>query len=193
MLKFLRLFFIAVLMVCFLVSCRNRKHESKPVLKTASAPPAKKTKKMPVSSSNQSAETLLRQNIGLSARDLRQNKLYSFVLDWYGTPYKYGGCQRSGVDCSCFTVMLCEKVYGTSLPRRAEDIFKSCDHFDLRDAQEGDLVFFRIGGKKISHVGVYLRNKWFVHASTSRGVIMNSLDEAYYKKYFFCAGRLKDA
>ena len=191
MLKLLRIFFIAVLMLCFLISCRHRRQESQAVLKTASVPPGKKQKKMPAPAP--SRENTLKENLGLSAREINQSRLYSFVMDWYGTPYKYGGCQQSGVDCSCFAGLLCEKVYGMKLPRRTEDIFKSCDHFSVKEAREGDLLFFRIGGKTISHVAVYLKNDWFVHASTSRGVMVNSLSEAYYKKYFFCAGRLKEA
>ena len=193
MLKFLRIFFIAALMFCFLLSCRQRKQESRAVLKTAAKPAAKNTKKMPSSVSPGNTESYLKQKLGISSSDLRRNKLYDFVLDWYGTPYRYGGCQKSGVDCSCFAGVLAKNVYGYSLPRRCVDIFKSCDHFSIKDAREGDLVFFKIGGRNITHVGVYLRDNWFVHASTSRGVMINSVDEAYYKKYFFCAGRLKDA
>lgn len=193
MLKLLRIFFIVVLMVCFFVSCRHKKQQSQAVLKTASQPPAKKTKKMPATVTSGSHESYLKQKLGISSGDLRKNKLYSFVLDWYGAPYRYGGCKQNGVDCSCFAGVLCEQVYGVRLPRRSEDIFKSCKLFSIKDAREGDLVFFKIAGKQVNHVGVYLRGNWFVHASTSRGVIINNLDEAYYSKYFFCAGRLKDA
>lgn len=135
----------------------------------------------------------LQQKLGLSHKQIRDNKLYTFIDDWYGTPYKYGGCQRSGVDCSCFTNMLYEKVYGIKIARSAADMFSACDKISLEDASQGDLVFFKIGGRAITHVGIYIKNKLFVHSSTSRGVIINSLEEAYYKKYFFCAGKLKKA
>jgi lipoprotein Spr len=193
MLKLLRIFFIAVLMLCFLVSCRSRKREAKPVLKTAEKHQVNKAKKMPAAAHSGRQENALRDKLGLSSGDIRRSRLYSFVADWYGTPYRLGGCKKSGVDCSCFAGVLSEQVYGVMLPRRSEDIFRSCDHFSIRDARAGDLVFFKIGGKDVNHVGVYLRDKWFVHASTSRGVMINNLEEAYYDKYFFCAGRLKDA
>ncbi len=55
----------------------------------------------------------------------------------------------------------------------------------LKDAKEGDLLFFKIGGPQISHIGVLLRGNLFIHSSTNKGVIVNSIEEAYYKKYFF--------
>ncbi len=194
MLKILRIVFIAFLMVCFLVSCRSKKKDIKTVLKTTQPPPPV-AKKMPEpQKSDGSYEAQLKQKLGLSSRELRTNKLYSFVLEWYGVPYRYGGCQKSGVDCSCFAGVLCEQVYGYSLPRRAEDIFHGCKQLSIKDARQGDLVFFTIGGgRKITHVGIYLDKQLFVHASTSKGVMVNSLEEAYYKKYFFSAGRMKDA
>ena len=57
--------------------------------------------------------------------------------------------------------------------------------------EEGDLLFFKIDGDKISHIGVYLQNNKFVHATTKKGVMIDDLDEAYYKKYYYKAGRLK--
>lgn len=131
------------------------------------------------------------QKLGIDHKQLRDNKLYYFIDEWYGTPYKYGGCQRSGVDCSCFANLLYEKVYGKKIARSAADIYSACDKISIEEAEQGDLVFFKIGGRTITHVGIYIKNKLFVHSSTSRGVIINSLEEAYYKKYFFCAGRMK--
>ncbi len=129
--------------------------------------------------------------LGMSKKQVHNSKLYSFIDDWYGTPYKYSGCTKSGVDCSCFTNICYEKVYGRKIARSANDLFTACDKISLSEAKEGDLVFFKIGGNKITHVGIFLKKKYFVHASTSMGVIVNSLDEAYYKKYFFCAGKMK--
>ena len=83
-------------------------------------------------------------------------------------------------------------VWFTELGRSSSEIFSQCKQLSIEDAREGDLVFFKINSKNISHVGIFLKKKLFVHASTSRGVIINNLDEAYYKKFFFCAGRLQD-
>ena len=132
-----------------------------------------------------------KESLGISDREIRENKLYKFVNDWYGTAYKYGGCTKAGVDCSCFTSNLYESVYGRKVARIAGDIQKECDKVNVEKLREGDLVFFIINGKNISHVGVYLKENKFVHASTSKGVIISDLNETYYKKYFHSAGRLK--
>jgi lipoprotein Spr len=135
----------------------------------------------------------LKEKLGLTNKEIRESKLYRFVNDWYGVPYKYGGCQKSGVDCSCFTDILYETVYGTKTGRTAGEIYKECDKVHSDKMRQGDLVFFKINSSSISHVGVYLKDNKFVHASTSKGVIISDLNETYYKKYFYAAGRLKHA
>jgi lipoprotein Spr len=115
------------------------------------------------------------------------------VNEWYGTPYKYSGCQRTGIDCSCFSNLLYEKVYNKRIPRTTGDMYAICKKINLDDAREGDLVFFKIGGNAISHVGVYLRKNHFVHSSSSKGVMVSSMDEPYFKKYFYCAGKPRNS
>lgn len=129
--------------------------------------------------------------LNLSEKEVKKNPLYSFVSEWYGAPYKYGGCSKWGVDCSCFTGLLYQKVYGTSIERNASSIYKECKRVKQSKLKEGDFVFFKIGSKSVSHVGVYLKDNKFVHASTSRGVIINDLNEDYYRKHFYEGGKLK--
>ncbi|MCH8546328.1 MAG: C40 family peptidase [Cryomorphaceae bacterium] len=118
--------------------------------------------------------------------------LESVVKDWVGTPYRWGGTSKSGADCSGFTLKVYEEVYGQTLPgRRAEDFFQSAKVINEKQAQPGDLVFFRIKGRRIDHVGVYLGNRRFAHASSSKGVVISSLDESYYAKHFFKFGRIE--
>lgn len=117
--------------------------------------------------------------------------LYSFIDEWYGIPYHYGGHSKNGVDCSDFAAILYQTVYGKQLSGTAGDEFQQCNVIKKADLQEGDLVFFRIKGKYISHVGVYLMNNKFVHASVHSGVVISSLDESYYKLRFYKGGRLK--
>ena len=137
-------------------------------------------------------EVALMQKLGLDKKEIAHHKLYSFVNEWYGVPYKYGGCTKEGVDCSCFVCEMYKKVYQNgNLNRTAGEMFKACEQISADDAKQGDLFFFKINGDKISHVGVCLKKDVFVHASTSKGVMINSIEEAYYKKYFFCAGRIK--
>lgn len=183
---------VAALIIFGLYTC---KHKEKQVVAVA----RKTDKKSPVKSNPSESKTPvkpansneLQQKLGLSSKQVQSSKLYSFIDDWYGTPYKYSGCQKTGIDCSCFTNLLYDKVYNKKIARSSADMFKACDQISVEDAVTGDLVFFKIGGNTISHVGVYIKNKLFVHASNSKGVIINSLDEAYYKKYFFSAGKMK--
>lgn len=115
--------------------------------------------------------------------------LYRFAADWLGVPHKLGKCERSGVDCSCFVQMLVKDVYNQQLPRTAAEMHDACKSVNISSLQDGDLVFFQIKGTKVSHVGVYLKEGWFVHVSTSKGVMINNLDEKYYKGYLVGAGR----
>jgi hypothetical protein len=129
--------------------------------------------------------------LGIDEKEVRNKKLYQFVSDWYGVPYKYGGCDKSGTDCSCLTDNLYSSVYQKKLPRSATEMAKTCERIGSSSVNEGDLVFFKINSKEVSHVGVVLRNNKFVHASTSRGVIISDINETYYKKYFYCFGKMK--
>ena len=118
-------------------------------------------------------------------------KLYSFIDNWYGTKYKYGGMSKVGVDCSGFCDVLYKEVYNKNIKRTTSDLSKDINKKSRGKLKEGDLVFFNISKKKKnSHVGVYLKNNRFVHASTSKGVIISSLDNPYYKKTYSKGGRL---
>ena len=125
-----------------------------------------------------------------SNSEIKNITLYTFIDDWYGTKYKYGGLTKSGIDCSGFANILYKEVYNKELDRRASDIAQSINKISKTSLKEGDLVFFNISGKKDSHVGIYLMNNMFVHASTSKGVIISSLENPYYKKNYSKGGRL---
>ena len=118
-------------------------------------------------------------------------KLYSFIDEWYGVPYKYGGKNKNGIDCSNFTSVLFSNVYSKEIIGPSASIFNMCKVISKSNLEEGDLVFFKIEGDNISHIGIYLQNNKFVHATTKKGVMIDDLDEAYYKKYFYKAGRIK--
>lgn len=175
--------FVAVFIIG--IACKQ-KQKVQPVVKQQGFPSPKETNKKEVRPQNE-----FRQKLQLSEREFKSTKLYTFSEDWYGVPYRYGGCDKSGVDCSCFANVLYQQVYSKTIARSANDIFKSCDQLSLGELQQGDFLFFKIGGTSITHVGIFLKGTYFIHSSSSRGVILNSLDEAYYKKYFFCAGKLR--
>lgn len=109
---------------------------------------------------------------------------------WYGVRYRRGGNTKSGVDCSGFTVAVYSAVYGMMLPRVSREQYRISRKISTTELQEGDLVFFNTTGRGVSHVGIYLGNNRFIHASVSRGVMVNSLFENYYIKRFVGAGRI---
>ncbi len=117
--------------------------------------------------------------------------LYQTIYEWLGTPYKYSGDCKDGVDCSGFVCMLYKKVFNIQLTSSSGEIFKGVEPLKKKSLHEGDLVFFNIKKRRVSHVGIYVGNNKFAHASTQNGVIISDLDEPYYKKYFFKGGRVK--
>jgi len=152
---------------------------------------AEKKENKESNSAKNKLQTKYSEQLGVSKNEITNIELYTFVDEWIGTPYKYGGKTKDGVDCSDFTVILCKTVYQKNIEVPASKIYSQCKPIDISEIKEGDLVFFKIDGDKISHVGVYLQNNKFIHASTKKGVIINDLNEAYYKKYFYKAARIK--
>jgi lipoprotein Spr len=108
--------------------------------------------------------------------------------EWYSTKYKYGGSSKSGIDCSAFTSNLLSSVYGITLPRTAREQYRSSQHIKKAELHEGDLVFFNTR-RGVSHVGVYLANNKFIHASSSNGVMISDLEEEYFSRRYIGAGR----
>jgi cell wall-associated NlpC family hydrolase len=124
---------------------------------------------------------------------INDNKLIETIDSWYGVRYKYGGETRKGIDCSAFTQAFILAYYEKELPRTSEEQYLDCKHIKKKKLHQGDLVFFRTRGPKggISHVGVYLCNNKFVHASTSSGVMISDLDEDYFRSRYAGGGRIK--
>ncbi len=127
--------------------------------------------------------------INSPVESLSNEKLLLFLEDWYGTPYRYGGSSKTGIDCSAFTNFLMTDVYGVQIPRTSRDQFQVCKQIDREELREGDLVFFKNRGR-ISHVGVYLGNNKFAHASTSSGVMISDLAENYFSRRYAGSGRV---
>jgi murein DD-endopeptidase / murein LD-carboxypeptidase len=132
------------------------------------------------------------QIMGVALSTTSNVKLFQFVYDWVGTPYHFGGESRKGIDCSAFTKEVYSKVFNLTIKRNSRDIFSMVSPVSKDDLKEGDLVFFKIHSRRISHIGIYLGNNRFAHAS-SRGVAISSLDDVYYSRYFYKGGRLLDA
>lgn len=137
------------------------------------------------------AQASVRLGVDIELTD--NHKLYINAAEWIGTPYRPGGDSKRGTDCSGLVSQLYKKVYRTRLSRSTDGQLKESNKISRRNLREGDLVFFtsRSSRKKVAHVGIYLKDGKFIHASTSRGVIVSSLKEKYYTQYWLCGGRIK--
>lgn len=124
----------------------------------------------------------------------RSQNLYAFIDNWYGTPYRFGGTTRRGIDCSAFMQEIYNGVYKYRLPRTSRDQFSISKKINRQeDLREGDLVFFKIRTSSISHVGIYLADGKFAHASSSKGVTISNLGENYWSRYYVGGGRVEEA
>lgn len=129
--------------------------------------------------------------LGMDIGPKDNHRLYLTAAEWIGTPYRSGGHTKRGTDCSGLTGEIYRKVYRVRLPRSTGEQLAACRKVARRGLKEGDLVFFHNGKsrKKVTHVGIYLKDDKFVHASTSRGVIVSSLDENYWRRCWMRGGR----
>lgn len=127
---------------------------------------------------------LLKRNV----ESLTNLSLLSFIDKWWGTKYRFGGTGSKGIDCSALTGLLMGSVFGVSLPRTAREQYAVCTKLKEDEMAEGDLIFFNTRGG-VSHVGVYLGDGNFVHASSSQGVTISNLEDSYYRKRFIGGGR----
>lgn len=157
----INLFFL-VATIFFLSSCGTRKYTVKSDTKAAKAADA--------------------------MANLKSKPLYRFITEWTGVRYRFGGLDKNGVDCSGFAFLLEKEIYGVTLPRISRDQANVIKRKDIDNLKEGDLVFFSFGGNDVDHVGVYLNSGFFVHASTTRGVIVDDLTLPAYQKVLVKSG-----
>lgn len=127
---------------------------------------------------------------GSAFADEQETSLSNIVNSVYGTPYKYGGTSTAGFDCSGFTRYVFEQM-GVTLPRESTAQYKVGTPVSKSKLQAGDLVFFNtLGGGKVSHVGVYVGDGEFAHASSSKGIRIDKLSSSYYQNRFVGAKRV---
>ena len=115
--------------------------------------------------------------------------LYSQHKKWKATPYKLGGSSRKGIDCSAFMQVTFLSQFGIQLPRSTEFQAKVGTRIPQKKLKAGDLVFFKTGFS-LRHVGVYLEGRRFLHASSSKGVKISSMDNSYWARKYWKAVRL---
>ncbi|MBP8946125.1 MAG: C40 family peptidase [Bacteroidales bacterium] len=154
----------------------------------------KNNSKKTVATKEESISTINRYEAkwGVDLPDDADTNLIKEIDSWLGVPYKYGGKDKSGTDCSGMVFSIYNNVYGFSLNRSSYDIIQNVIKVPIEEAKFGDLVFFKIYKNRVSHVGIYLGDKKFIHASTQLGVRIDSLEMPYYRDRFYMAGRIKD-
>ena len=144
-----------------------------------SSTPDKTTSAYPASSGNNNS----------SSNKTTKTKLITQHREWSGTPYRFGGLSKRGIDCSGFVYLTYRDKFGINLPRSTALQSKQGTTISQQELSAGDLVFFKTGSSK-RHVGIYLSNRRFLHASTSKGVTISSLDNVYWRGKYWKAKRI---
>lgn len=131
------------------------------------------------------------QVLGITLDSGCNTKLIATIADWIGVRYQRGGYSKSGIDCSGFVSKIYSLVFERDLTHSSSAmIHQMKERVKRNEMKEGDIVFFRINSSQISHVGLYLSNDKFVHASIYRGIVIDDLNEPYYTRYYYGGGRV---
>ncbi len=133
--------------------------------------------------------------LGFDIEEHDDHTLFLEAASWMGVPYKYGGNSKRGIDCSGLTCAIYREVYGKKLPRTCRQQFaeiKRVNHSD--ELKSGDLLFFHTspGSRECTHVGIYLKDGRFLHASSYRGVVTDVLHSKYWSTHWLGGGRKKN-
>jgi cell wall-associated NlpC family hydrolase len=129
---------------------------------------------------------------GAMALRNRGEELADFALGMRGIPYRFGGATRSGFDCSGL-VFFSHQQLGLTVPRTSREQAEGARQIKESKLRRGDLVFFKIGGRRVNHVGIYIGEQRFVHApGAGKPVTISSLEDEYYARRFSSAGRFWD-
>ncbi len=131
------------------------------------------------------------ENITIEHSTAKEKTLME-IIKYLNTPYKFGGNSKNGIDCSAFTQTVFNNAVSYNLFRSAREQFKQGLSVDKTELKFGDLVFFNTRRRvKPGHVGIYIGDNLFAHASSKHGVIVSSLDHAYYSKTYMGARRME--
>lgn len=122
----------------------------------------------------------------------QQSHMLREILRHIGTPYRLGGMDANGIDCSAYTWKVFNNAMNIELPRSTSDQFRTGRSVSTSNLQFGDLIFFNTTGRNPSHVGIYIGDNLFAHASISYGVTISSLESTYYQRRVTGARRVLD-
>ncbi len=129
------------------------------------------------------------RNHGIQIGENSDTALYNAVFPLMGIPHR-SRAGRNGLDCSGFVKKVFHVAYEKQLRGSSRDMYRNATPIPLDELRESDLIFFTIGSSQINHVGIYLNNGKFAHASSSAGVSVNDLQENYYRRHFKGAARI---
>jgi cell wall-associated NlpC family hydrolase len=121
---------------------------------------------------------------------LNRDRVLLEAVSYLGVPYSYGESSKKGIDCSGFTSQVYQKAAGLRLPRSTREQYREGKEIERDSLQFGDLVFFNTTGSGPSHVGMYIEDDLFAHASVSYGVTISSLLSTYYRDRYYGARRV---
>ena len=118
------------------------------------------------------------------------DKLYPYHNEWHLTPYKFGGFGPNGIDCSAFVQRAYKDLFHIALPRTTRELAHYGKKMPRSQIRTSDLVFFKTG-YNTRHVGIYLKNGDFMHASSKYGIIISNMNDPYWHKHYWMTRRVK--
>ena len=146
-----------------------------------------------VASNDSNFVDLYSKILGIGLDSCCNRKLIATVSGWLKVPYRAGGNTKRGTDCSGFVSAIYKDVFGVTLSHGGLSMFRQMRQLVRKNEklQEGDILFFRERGTRITHVGLYLKDGKFIHSATyGVGVVINDLRSAYYRRTYYMAGRV---
>ena len=187
-----KIYLLCVLFICLMISSCGSSNKVDSYKKVGSKHTVKNHSTSSSNKSSSSVPDYRSENKKFSSKDIES--LLKTAKSFLGVPYKYGGTTNSGFDCSGLVMVSFDKL-GLKLPRNSSQQANHGDEIKISDVRKGDLLFFNTSGNSISHVGIIDQIEQngeikFIHSSTSKGVIISSLDENYWKTRFVKAVRL---
>ncbi|BCN93119.1 bifunctional murein DD-endopeptidase/murein LD-carboxypeptidase [Thiomicrorhabdus immobilis] len=140
--------------------------------------------------SQKSQSIKIAKKVDLSQTHQVKNLILSQYALWKGTPYEYGGTDLNGVDCSAFVQNTYRTKLGYNIPRTTRTQIKLGSNVSKQKLQVGDIVFFKTGRNSL-HNGIYIGDSKFIHASTSKGVTISSLENRYWQQTYYTSKRIR--
>jgi hypothetical protein len=124
---------------------------------------------------------------------ITNRKLYALIEQFSSAPYKFGGDDLNGIDCSGLAYIVEKDVYDVVIPHSTIQQASFVNTKNVSQLEEGDLIFLKLGGNNINHVGVYLQNGYFVHETPNLGLVLDNLTDPYIQQRFMACGNVHGA